>query len=243
MRAVTLILSLLLFSVVTQGKNEKTENKPKPIEPVKWLNNLDKSVSDKRLDISTLNYYQIPKDIDFRGIVVEAIKWKDSEGDKILVQSITGQYEAKEYGIDSISYTMQDRSELLVYLFLKRAGEEEYTKAWKYSDINDCFGFDWYTGFISHATTITDLDDDGISEITFPYVLICHTKKEVGDMKIVMYEGKDRYEVSGNTTIDCSNANPNNGVFTKSEKLNYRPVFADFLKKRWNLHQCEKGRF
>lgn len=243
MKTISIFLILLFFSIFIYGKNDKPEVKSNQIEPANWLKILDRSNSDKRLNSSTLNYYQIPNDVDFRGIVVEAVQWKDKEGEKILIQSVTGQYEAKEYSKDSINYTMQDRSELLAYLFLKKSNDTEYTKMWKFSAINNCFGFDWYTGFIPEATTITDLDDDGISEITFPYVLICHSKTDVGEMHIVMYEGRDKYEVSGNTMINCNSSNPDYGIFTKNNNLNYRPVFSDYLKKRWNLHQCERNRF
>ena len=111
------------------------------------------------------------------------------------------------------------------------------------SESNDCYSDNWLTGFIPQSVTITDLDEDGISELSLPYLLLCRTKNEPGKLKIIMYEGKDKYEVSGNTIINCNQPNTEKGVYTKSDNLSYRPVFSDYLKKRWNEQQCEQGRF
>lgn len=237
--SVCIIIALPLLAFSQTKSNEEV----KKIIPTLWLSILDKTNSAKTLNIKSLNYYQIPKELDFKGIVVDAIKWNDKEGEKLVILSMTGLFEAKEYGADSLNYILHNKSEVYAYLFLKKTNFDTYSKIWRISESNDCYSDNWFTGFIPQSATITDLDEDGISELTLPYLLLCRTKNETGKLNILMYEGKDKYEVSGNTIINCNQANSEKGVFSKSDNLSYRPVFSDFLKKRWNEHQCENGRF
>ncbi|MCF6346700.1 MAG: hypothetical protein L3J20_00170 [Flavobacteriaceae bacterium] len=234
-----MFLILICNSVFSQ--NQINSEKFKQLEPSILLGIWDKENSDKSIKIDSLSYDDIPKYLNFRGIVIEALKWTDSLGENILVQSVTGRFNWKNYHKDSTSYIIQDKSELYVYLFQKKKREKKFTEKWKIYDYNECFGVDWYTGFIQKATTITDVNNDGITEISIPYVLICRGGMDPGIMKIIMYENNTKYALTGSTMF-CIGEDSYGGKFRPSENLVNNKKLKDFLTKRWNIHKCENKR-
>ena len=242
MKFITIILAFITVNSA-YGQTETHEEKFRELEPDLWLGIWDKENSDASIKIDTLSYDEIPKHLDFRGTIVEALKWTDSVSEKILIQSVTGHFNWKDYDKDSTDYMTQDKSELYSYLFEKKNNETSFNRTWKIYDYTECFGVDWFTGFIPKATTITDIDKDGISEISIPYVSICRGGMDPGAMKIIMYEGSIKYALRGSTMLMCKSEHPYGGEFKPSENLNKESEFLSFLKKRWNAHKCENERF
>jgi hypothetical protein len=236
------IVFILIFNLGF-SQNKSQSEKFKVLEPDVWQNIWDKVNSEKSIKIDTLLYDEIPKSLDFRGTVVEALKWKDSLGENILIQTVTGQFNWKDYDGNSADYMLQDKSELYAYLFRKKKLETDFIRIWKLYDFNKCYGVDWFTGFIPKATTITDIDKDGISEISMPYVIICRGGMDPGDMKIIMYEDNTKYALRGTTMLMCKSKEHYGGEFEPSENLKKNELIYNFLKKRWDLHKCENGRF
>tara|TARA_B110000902_G_scaffold186736_1_gene211320 strand:- start:293 stop:1042 length:750 start_codon:yes stop_codon:yes gene_type:complete len=237
-------LAYILFLLTINSVNAQThKEKFRELEPDVWLGIWDIENSEHSFKIDSISYDEIPKYLDFRGTVVEAIKWTDSIGENILIQSVTGQFNWKDYLQDSSEYMLQDKSELYAYLFQKKKGEKTFSRLWKIYDYGECFGVDWFTGFIPRATTITDIDKDGVSEISLPYVLICRGGMDPGIMKIIMYEGQTKYALRGSTMIFCKGEHTYGGEYKASENLKGNKIFNDFLIKRWDFHKCENERF
>jgi len=103
---------LLIISQLSFGQTEEHKEKFRQLEPDIWLSIWDKENSSKSIQIDTLSYDDIPKTLDFRGTVVEALKWTDSNGENILIQTVTGHFTWKDYDKDSTDYMIQDKSEL-----------------------------------------------------------------------------------------------------------------------------------
>ncbi|WP_196889424.1 M949_RS01915 family surface polysaccharide biosynthesis protein [Aureivirga sp. CE67] len=236
MKTLTTIL-ILIISLFSFGQTEKD------LVPELRLEIWDKENSDNSIKIETLIYDEIPKYIDFRGTVVQALKWTDSNGENILIQTITGAFDWKDYEENSTNYTIQDKSELYAYLFQKRASDKEFRRKWRVYDYTECYGVDWFTGFIPKATTITDLDKDGVSEITLPYVSICRGGVDPGRMKIIMYEGGTKYALRGSTMLMCKSEHPFGGDFKPSENLKNKKVFSKFLIEHWDRNKCENRKY
>ncbi len=183
------------------------------------------------------------KYLDFRGTVVEALKWSDALGENILILSVTGHFKWKDYEENSNKYTLEDKSELYAYLFQKTKTDKAFKKKWRVYDYTECFGVDWYTGFIPKATTITDLDKDGITEISMPYVSICRGGMDPGVMKIILYEEDTKYALRGSTRLGCKSEYAYGGKCNPSENLNNNQIFSEFLSKHWDANKCEAGKF
>lgn len=242
MKTIFLVFTLLL-SGYSFGQAIQLKEQSNQLKPELWLGIWDKKNSASKINIDTLSYDDIPKYLDFRGTVVEALRWTDEASEKILVQTITGQFNRKDYEENSKEFLIQDKSELYVYLFERKESGDKFNISWKIHDFTECFGVDLFTGFIPKATTITDIDNDGITEVTVPYVLICRGGMDPGTMKIIMYEGSEKYALRGSTMIACDGENPYGGKNSASENLNSNAVFLNFLNKRWDSHKCEKDRF
>ena len=234
---------ILIISQLSFGQTEEHKEKFRQLEPDIWLSIWNKENSSQSIQIDTLSYDDIPKTLDFRGTVVEALKWTDSNGENILIQTVTGHFNWKDYDKNSTDYMIQDKSELYAYLFQKSNSDDDYKRKWRVYDYTECFGVDWFTGFIQKATTITDLDNDGIAEISLPYVLICRGGMDPGIMKIIMYEGSTKYALRGSTMIMCETENPYGGEYNPSENLKNNKTFLDFLSNHWDRNKCEEGRY
>lgn len=243
MKTVITFFALLCFSVCSFGQSKEVQQRFRALKANEWLGIWDKKNSESKIKIDTLSYDDIPKYLDFRGTVVEALKWKDVTGEKILIQTVSGQFNWKDYEKATNEYTIQDKSELYVYLFEQKQGETKFSLSWKMYDFNECFGVDWFTGFIPKATTITDLNNDGISEITIPYVLICRGGMDPGTMKIILYTNGEKYALRGSTMLMCDTKNANGGEHTASDNLKLNKLFLNFMMKRWDVHKCERSRF
>jgi hypothetical protein len=244
MKQTILIILLFTISSIVCAQTEIHKNKFKELEPDIWLGIWDKKNSCITFKIDTLSYDDVPKYLDFKGTIVEALKWTDSQGENILLQTVTGQFVWKEYNDkDSTDFTLQDKSELYSYLFQKSISNKEFKIKWRIYDYNKCYGVDWFTGFIPKATTITDLDNDGISEITIPYVTICRGGMDPGTMKIILYEDNTKYVLRGTTMLMCDSKTPYGGEFSESENLKENTIFHSFLTKHWSRNKCEDGKF
>ena len=237
-----LLFLFMFFVTFTYGQSEVHREKFKQLEPDVWMGLWDPVNSSKSFQIDSIGYDELPKYLEFRGTVLEALRWTDSLGENILILTVTGHFNRKEYHNDS-SYSVEDKSELYAYLFSKKKKDTTFHRAWKMYDYNNCFGVDWATEFIPKATTITDLDNDGISEITIPYVLICRGGMDPGIMKIISYEGLEKYALRGNTMLFCDAPYPNEGTFVPSENLQLNKVLSTFLKEHWDRNKCEKARY
>ena len=237
------ILTLIIVSNFSFGQTENHKEKFRQLEPDIWLGIWDKENSSKSIKVDTISYDDIPKTIDFRGTVVEALKWTDSNGENILIQTVTGNFTWKDYVKDSSEFMIQDKSELYAYLFQKNNSENDYKRKWRIYDYTECFGVDWFTGFTPKATTITDLNNDGVTEITIPYVSICRGGMGPGSMKIIMYEGTSKYALRGSTMLMCESENPYGGEFTKSDNLKVNLLFTNFLVEHWNRNKCENLKY
>jgi len=236
----------LLFLIISQfsfGQTEEHKERIRQLEPDIWMNIWDKENSTKTIQIDSLSYDDIPKTLDFRGTVIEALKWTDSGDDNILILTITGHFNWKDYGKDSTDYILQDKSELYAYLFQKSKFDNDYKRKWRVYDYTECFGVDWFTGFVPKATTITDLDDDGIAEITLPYVSICRGGMDPGEMKIIMYEDSIKYALRGSTMLMCESGYPYGGEYKPSDNLKNNSTFFEFLKTHWDRNKCEDGKY
>ena len=238
----TVILFILILTNLTFAQTKAHKEKFRQLEPDIWLGIWDKENSAPSIKIDTLSYDDIPRSIDFRGTVVEALKWTDATGENILILTVTGQFTWKDYLEGTTEYSLEDKSELYAYLFQKQPADQYYSRTWRVYDFTKCYGVDWYTGFIPKATTITDLDKDGITEVSLPYVSICRGGIDPGDMKIIMYEGNTKYALRGSTMIICEQADYG-GTFTSSQNLKYNKRFTSYLTNLWNRHKCEKGKF
>jgi len=117
--------------------------------------------------------------------------------------------------------------QLIFKIFLNN---KEYVKV--FDEETTCFG-NSEVKIIEDSIKITDLDDDGINEVTFLYDLICREIISPSKMKLIMIEGNTKFKIRGmKKFFDNSNEDIAFNI-DKSFKLAPKK-FLDFATNLWN---------
>ncbi len=182
-----------------------------------------------QIKLTKLQTTELPSDIKFEGKIKNAVKWKDNLGDNIVITSETGKYPSK--GNESEDDFLD--AELFAFHFLILKNNSKQT--WKVHDfIKDC-PVDIEASFIKNTFQITDLNKDGIAEIWLMYKTACHGDVSPCDMKIIMYQGNQKYAMRGQNKVKVSEKEFDGGNYKFDQAFTNGPTeFLDFAKKMWN---------
>lgn len=181
---------------------------------------------------------QLPASIKIKGKLNEAWQWTDKLGENILVTSIVDPYDDKgkeDYEEDAQS------AELHAACYLKKG--DSYMIQWKKDEIVKSCAFDITNIFIKDATTVTDLDKDGVAETTIQYRLACRSDVSPAEMKLYMHEDAATYYLQGlcwikTTDEDKFTVNENNANL---ETLpGYRKTDEEYMET-FGRYESEKG--
>jgi len=134
---------------------------------------------------------QLPANIKFKGKLQEAWQWQDKLGDNILITSLVDPYRVKTYIVNDHEHT----AELHAFHFIKK--DTAYKLLWPLSDAVKNCPFDITLAFINAATTITDLDKDGIAESKLQYSIVCRSDVSPAGLKLVMHEDTSKFTLRG----------------------------------------------
>ena len=139
---------------------------------------------------------KLPKEVKYSGDFKEAVSFSDSLGNHILV---TSELEILQKEEDRSSY-------IFVYDYLKK--KNGYLLNWKLEDgVTDC-PVDYFAKFLE-SPLITDLNKNGIKEVTMVYSLTCRGDVSADELKVIMRENNNKYGLRG-YTVDPINGE--NGV-------------------------------
>lgn len=74
-------------------------------------------------------------------------------------------------------------------------------QTWKvYDYISDC-PVEIAAYFVKNTFNVTDLNKNGIAEVLLMYKTTCHGDVSPLQMKVIMYEGKEKYAMSGENKV------------------------------------------
>lgn len=181
---------------------------------------------------------QIPASAKYEGKLHEAWQWTDKSGDNILITTFIEPYADKgknEYGEEGWTAVLN------AGLYVKKEGD--YQLLWKTNDGEKSCPFDITCKFINGATTITDLDNDGVAEATIQYRLACRSDVSPAEMKLIMYEGTDKYLLQGLSWLKTS---PEDSFTVTESTANletlpgYNKTEEEYMKT-FGRYESEKG--
>lgn len=181
---------------------------------------------------------QMPASIKINGKLQEAWQWTDKSGENILVTSYTQPYDDKgknEYGEEG------QTAELHAAQYVKKG--ESYELVWKNDDTEKSCPFDITCEFIKGATTVTDLDKDGIAEATIQYRMACRSDVSPAQMKLFLYEGAEKYFLKGLSWLKSS---PEDSLTVTEKDANletlpgYNKTEEEYMKT-FGRYESEKG--
>lgn len=133
----------------------------------------------------------LSSELKHQGNIVKAFMWNENLSENYILYCETDVYDS---GTD-----MPDgkNKEFYIYYYIVQNGETNLM--WKINDfVKDC-EFDLETHFINEALTVTDLDENGIKEIWTMYRFGCKSDVSPWPLKLIMYEGNEKYAIRGET--------------------------------------------
>jgi hypothetical protein len=186
------------------------------------------AVAQDPFTITTLTGSQLPQSIKYNGKLKEAIRWTDKMGDNIVITVETGKYENPKFKHEAEG----SDAELFAFHYVLKDG---WQQVWKiYDFIQDC-PVDLEASFVKKTLQVTDLNKDGTAEIWVMYRTVCHGDVSPFNMKIIMYEGVQKFAMRGETRVQVSEKEYIGGSYKFDKAFtDAPPSFRDFAVKLWN---------
>ena len=186
-------------------------------------------IAQKKIITLKLAEKNIPTEIKIFGKLKEAYGWKDTSGQNIVITSETGEYE------NMISENNGRNAELFAFRFI--LNEKTYQQKWKiYDFIKDC-PVDIEASFIENTLKITDLNKNGIAEIWIMYKTACHGDVSPCEMKVIMYEGNNKFAMRGENRVQISKTEFFGGTYKFDKAFNESAKeIQDFAKVLWKMN-------
>lgn len=218
-------------------RNEKTFNIPL------FILTLFCSVTafaQSQIKLTKLETKKLPSNIEYEGKIKNAVSWTDSLGNNIVITTETGIYQSKKFKHENEG----SDAEIFAYHFLVKA--DSIIQTWRvYDFISDC-PVDIEASFIKNTFQVTDLDSNGIAEIWLMYKIVCHGDVSPCDMKIIMYQGEQKFAMRGQNKVfggtdDKGTRHYFGGEYEFDKAFAEGPkVFLEFGKKLWNKNILQK---
>ena len=181
-----------------------------------------------QINTTNLDTTNLPNGIKFIGNIKTAVRWADKLGDNIVITTETGEI------INKIAPSADFRdATLYAYHFIVVKDSTNLT--WKvYDFIKEC-PLDMEANFVKNTFQVTDLNNDGVSEVWLMYKTVCHGDVSPCDMKIIMYQGQQKYAMRGQNKVQVSDKEFNGGDYKFDKAFIDGPAtFRDFAIKLWD---------
>lgn len=182
-----------------------------------------------QISVNQLDLTKLPRGINYEGKIKTAVRWVDSLGDNIAILTETGIYQSKKFKHENDG----GDAELFAYHFIVKGDSAFHT--WRvYDFISDC-PVDIEANFIKNTFQVTDLNNDGVAEVWLMYKTVCHGDVSPCDMKIIMYQGQQKYAIRGQNKVQVSDKEFYGGDYKFDKAFADGPKeFLEFANKLWN---------
>lgn len=168
------------------------------------------------------------------GTLVEARQVQDVTGRHVLVLTRTVGPSREQPG------AREGRIDLrATYYDEQPSGWQE---AWTIKDFVDCPELDRMGKFLVKGLSVTDLDRNGVAEVTVPYMTFCGGGVDPGVLKIILRQGATKFALRGENEILIPGYEPDGGRYTPDKDLLLpgNAVFMRHLDKIWQLVKVVK---
>ncbi len=175
------------------------------------------------------NENQLPKEITYNGKMKESIRFIDKLGEHLVITTETGIFVNEKFKHENEGCD----AELFAYHFDIKGNF--YTQTWKvYDFISDC-PVDIAAEFVPNTLQVTDLNQNGIAETWMVYKTVCHGDVSPCNMKVIMYEGSQKYAMRGEDKIVLSETEVYGGEYSFDNAFkNACDEFREFALNLWN---------
>jgi hypothetical protein len=161
---------------------------------------------------------ELPAGLKPLGTLVHALRWSDRAGDNVAAFSRT---------LDE----KHGNARLQIELWSAKDGHGGVVRTLKDAELH-C-EFDLYAEFIEAALGVTDLDGDGLGELTFAYRTTCTSDVSPFTLKLFLLEQREKYALRGSTVVDVGEGEKVGGEKKLDPALRKQPAFARHLEAVW----------
>jgi hypothetical protein len=118
--------------------------------------------------------------------------------------------------------------------YCTRAGDK-WSQDWVIYDYVDCPNLDFDAAFLPNTTKVTDLDGDGVDEITVAYEILCRGGLDTDTVKVILRQGEQKLAIRGEVQLRIPGDNPTNGapVPDKALLLPQNSAYKKHLESVW----------
>ena len=181
--------------------------------------------------VTKLDKNAVPKNIQYNGNIVQAVRWIDKTGDNIVILTATDKTPSKG--------PMGGRDAAL-YAYHYLVSGDSIKQTWKvYDYVEDCdVDIDLY--FLDKTFAVTDLNKDGKAEVWIMYKNSCRGDVSPAPMKIIMYQDGKKFAVRGTNKVQHSANYYDGGEFRFDDAFKTAPAeFRQYAERLWKQHQVE----
>lgn len=214
------LLLLVIIFISCKGKEKKQSNENKQNIENKHLSEIDEVTAAVSALLPSPNSFHLKR----------AKKWNDAWGENWLVLYETGPYHEKG--------TINTSAKLTAVLYQKT--DSGFVEQWKMVDyVSDC-ELDLTCSFYDDHLSITDLDSNGLAEITMVYALSCKGDVSPNEKKLIMYEGRNKYAIRGEELMVLQK-DTIGGTYNADSTFNKAPAaFLSYAKEHWQKFGFQK---
>ncbi|MFT3695988.1 MAG: hypothetical protein QM831_22820 [Kofleriaceae bacterium] len=189
------------------------------------------SADGKKIDTTPVKAKELPAGVTFRGDFISAVKFDDKNGTNYIVFG----------GISRAQAVKTQQNALYVEDWVVPAKGSPRNLLPVRDFVEKCEMGDNNARFHDAAFSVTDLDKNGIAEVTFAYELSCKSDVSPSTYKLLVLENGTKYILRGETTVD-----PGDGViggkFTPDpDKAKWPAAFLTHATSTWTATSKDLG--
>lgn len=174
---------------------------------------------------SPLSQKELPAWVKVQGRLERALGWTDKNGRNVVVFTTTESSRRRgEDRLLSYALTVEHQVESGGQVRLLRAVRDRVEKC----------ELDLVGRVVPESIGVTDLDRDGVGELTFAYELGCHSDVSPNTLKLLLLQGETKYILRGETRVELPDDAPLGGKYKAdpAESAWPRP-FLEHVRKVW----------
>jgi hypothetical protein len=223
------------FSCKEQNQNNKTKTNTSNEA------NISSKDSIINLKIEKIDTVFISKNFKYKGKLKEALKWVDKFGKHIIFTCENFYY--SDFVNETVNIEIDGKEEIIkqetfkqnaeIFCYHYKIEDNKYKLVWKIYDKSLKCPMDAIAFFINKSIEITDLNKNGIPEISTMYSVSCKGDVSPNELNLIMYEGDQKYKIQGTSLIDYIENEKYGGEIHQSDNFNNDKVLLNYALKKW----------
>ncbi|WP_409278440.1 M949_RS01915 family surface polysaccharide biosynthesis protein [Pseudomonas defluvii] len=161
---------------------------------------------------------------------LKTVHFRDKDGEGLLVLSRTDGQATDEETAEDV-----DKVVLIATLYGRTTADEPFKSRWQIDNETTCAGLDLDVGFYPDVTGVSDLNNDGVAELTIASHAFCGGGIDPHAIMVELREGQAYYAIEGQSLVSVPGDGSYGGERKDSPSLTNAPkVLRDHLEAVWS---------